>query len=330
MLFESPDFSPFQNLTSDPDAMLAIQGFSGHAENLQARVANLMQSETAFVQEFASVGRSAHEGSLTTSFADDNSFAPMSKDHRVSSEDDGPPVVVTGKRLSNDFWDDGSSSANDGINWSETSEVGTGGTGQPIPDEAIIDIQILIDRPLTASEEAALEDLMKTIAAIEKAIMELADNAVLTLANGATVTGAELKAIWATTDFAITDNVNYGNGGPGAAVMSYGQATIFFNIQGLDGYDHLGGGTNYLVAHELGHLTQAGTSLYTDQRTANDIARAILNGADLPYYRTPDFGYSPDAPTKFSVPSAEGGGGGGPGGGGGGCGGDGSGEENCW
>ena len=135
---------------------------------------------------------------------------------------------------------------------------------------------------------AALEDLKETIAALEAAIMALADNAVLTLPNGADVTGAELKAIWAKTDFVINDNnFTYANGGQGEASMNFGEPTISFNIGYVDAYNNYDGGMNYLVAHELGHLSQAGTSFYSDQRTATDKSPALLSGAGIEYMHEP-------------------------------------------
>jgi hypothetical protein len=358
VLFDSPDFFPLQNFTTDFDVLRAgmstaddWRAHSSDIENLQARLAHVMQSETAFLQEFVPTERSADESSMRTNFAPDDSFVPQGKDYRVSNEgEEGEEVVVVGKRLPGNVlvWDDG--------NTGEPTEHppgdggGGGGGGEPtetLPDEASVDIKLNINRPLTDDEKADLEDLKKTIAALEKAIMELADNAVLRLPNGADVTGAELKVLWAKMDFVINDvghiygtvtdsqgNVFPGNQTDrGQANPNWGNPEISFNIDLLDEYNDLDGGLNYLVAHELGHISQATTNYYSSEITANDIARALLNGAGLDYLENPNGGgYTPGAPMQFSAAPSGGGGGGGPGGwgGGGGCGGDGSGQQTCW
>ena len=342
MFFDSSDLPSIQSFNTDLDSgrlgtptMDGGRAFSSNAESLHARITSLMPFETV-LPEFIRAGTSIDGGTMTTSFTQDDNFIPQRKNIRLSNEgEDGGEVVVVGKRIPGNVivWDGG---GNTGEPTGGDGGLGDGGGGevptQPPADEDSIDIQIMIDRPLTDSEKVAIEKLKETIAALEAAIMALADNAVLTLPNGADVTGAELKAIWAKTDFVINDNhVTYSNGGQGEALMAFGQPTISFNVGYLDQYDNLVGGMNYLVAHELGHLSQAGTSFYTDQLTANDIARALLNGAGLPYLANPGYGYTSTAPLQFTVPSSGGtGGGGGPRGGGGGCGGDGSGEQTCW
>jgi hypothetical protein len=221
-------------------------------------------------------------------------------------------IVVVGTRVFRLDFPDYPQATVGNSDWSEFVSGAGGGIGESPPDNQVMDITINISRPLTASETAALEALKATIGAITAAIGALADNAKVTLPNGADVTGAELKAIWAITDFVINDSPetgsNYANGGGGEANMFWGNPTISFDIEYLDGYADLPGGMNYVVAHELGHLSQAGTSHYTDQRVANDIARALLNGAGLAYLPNPGFEYSPTAPMQFSVPSTSTGG----------------------
>lgn len=221
----------------------------------------------------------------------------------------GEPIVVVGTRLAIGaaainwvtFNEDGSGEEPHPTLYPEGSE---GGGGAPT-DEESVDITINIYRPLTEAEKAAVENMKATIAAIEAAIKALPNNALLILPNGASVTAADLKAIWAKTDFVINDNsFVYLNNGQGEADPNWGNPKVSFNIGYLDQYDDFTGGMNYLVAHELGHLTQAGTSFYTDQRTANDISRALLNGAGLAYLNSPEpeYGYSWAAPTQFWIP----------------------------
>ncbi len=258
--------------------------------------------------------------------ADEWGDAPTTKDSdRVMNEG---VITVTGKRIIRlDTYSWLSSGAGPDLFWSVHLDGGWDGGGgvfdpQPLDGEAI-EVLINFDRPLTDSETQAIENFQAAIAALTVAINALADNAELRLPNGAYITGAALKALWAQTDFIINDNhVDYGNGGQGQAAMINGQPTISFNIGELDRYDYWFGGMNYLVAHDFAHLTQWGTPFAYDQLTANDIAREILSASGLPYLSNPVFGYGTIAPFGFSTPSGDGGGGpGGDGGGGGGGGG---------
>jgi hypothetical protein len=119
------------------------------------------------------------------------------------------------------------------------------------------------------------------------------------------VTGASLKAIWANTDFVINDNEAYGNlSYRGEASKINGDPQISFNIggDGLDRYDDLVGGMNYLVGHELGHLTQWGNPSVFNEMVANDFSRALLNGAHLLYLENPNGGgYTEGGPMQFSA-----------------------------
>jgi hypothetical protein len=228
----------------------------------------------------------------------DGGFTTMEADDGTGGE----PIVVVGRRDNDSLWDSGGGTGSEQL--PEFEPEGEGGSLPPPTDENTIEILINVGRPLTASELTAIENLKVAIEAIEKAIKQLSDNAILRLPNGAVVTGAELKEIWAKTDFVINDNdVAYRNDSyRGEANMVGDDPTVSFNIgRGLDDYDNFVGGMNYLVAHELGHLTQWGTSFVYDQTTANDISRALLNGAGLPYLANPGGGYTPNAPLQFSA-----------------------------
>ena len=81
---------------------------------------------------------------------------------------------------------------------------GGGGEPGPEPDSAAQEVTLNITRPLTATEQAAVDALNTKIAAIGNVINSLPDNASITLSDGTTATGAELKAIWAATDSSST------------------------------------------------------------------------------------------------------------------------------
>lgn len=227
---------------------------------------------------------------------------------------DSGEIVITGYR----------DSGTPGVFWGGPSEGGSGhephptlvpggGGSAPATDQDVVTIEINVGRELTPSEQAAIENLKATIAAIDVAIRKLPDNAILILPSGKSVTGADLKVIWAKTDFVINENEPYKNLSYRGEANVIGQDTqnvsgndyqISFNIhdRALDGYDHREGGVNYLVAHELGHLTQWWTHNFGNEQMANDIGRAILASDGLVYLRDPGGGgYSTEAPMQFTT-----------------------------
>jgi len=206
---------------------------------------------------------------------------------------------------------------------------GGGGGGEPPPpaDSDSNDVTNNITRPLTAVEQQAVADLNAKIAAVTNVINAIPDNAAITLSDGTTVTGAELKAIWAATDFVINEvGHTYANGTTlGEANYNGGDPVVSYNIDTLVNYNAHNGGMEFLILHEIGHMTansRAHNALINSdgtvtaaemddhQRLANDIARAIANQGGLTIMSNPGSGYSPTTPT-FQTPSGGGSGGGG-------------------
>jgi len=177
-------------------------------------------------------------------------------------------------------------------------------------DAASIRVDVMINRPLTAVEQQALSDLTTSIQNTTEAIGAIPDTARVTLSNGKTVTGAELKEIWALTDFVINEaGFKYANGTDrGEANYANGNPVVSFNISTLTGYNQAEGGMNFLPLHELGHMTgagraehesfSAGTSSYEQsERLANDIAWAIAAYSGEQILAAPNGGgYSPNHP----------------------------------
>jgi hypothetical protein len=238
------------------------------------------------------------------------------------------PIVVVGKRLmdsaptsagsgSGDFY------FRDGYMYNVQEALPITGESSEFSDaslptdEAVIEISVNIYRDLTPTEQQAIDALQGSIGRITFAIHQLADNSIVTLPNGAHVTGGELKAIWSKIDFVVNaDSFEYSNGtNRGQADPNYGNASVSINIGTLISYNELFGGMNYLVAHELAHISQANTTFFSDERTANDIARALLAGAAILYLPDPTFSYSLGAPLSFSTSSSDSGGSGDTGGG---------------
>lgn len=218
---------------------------------------------------------------------------------------------------------------------------GGGGTTPPPPppsaDEDSHDVQVNLDEStLTADQKKALADFKESVARVDAWVKALPDDAKLTLDNGQVVTGAEVKAAWAKTDFVINPvGTNYANNSyRGEADYNGGDPVVRINIDILDGYNNSVGGSDFLVLHEIAHLTadqRANLSSvsndgngYTEaervahERMANDIARAVAvwNGGSV--MLNPGDGYSTSNPSFQTTPppppppTGGGGGGGGP------------------
>ncbi len=198
---------------------------------------------------------------------------------------------------------------------------GTGGGGgqwEDLSDQAppvedldvdTIVIENNLGREFTAEELAAVQALATAIANISIAISQLSNTAQITLPNGNTITGAQLKAIWGEVDFTINPNgFQYANGTPGqgSGVEVYDRG-VGVNIGHLAGYAaHGTPGMNYFVLHELSHMTTGAISLMSTlaaggmdsaeaaqlERYTNDTALAIGNATGQTLLANPAFGYT--------------------------------------
>lgn len=171
---------------------------------------------------------------------------------------------------------------------------GGGGETPPPPpaDEDVIEVDFgngLTEADLTPAQKEAYDDFLESIATVDEWIKNLPDDAVIVIEDGYEITGAELKEAWAKTDFIINPAGydGYENGSArGEADYNGGNPIVSINIDIIDGYnDHNTAdgnvGTDFLVLHELAHLTtdqvngQATMSSERHEQIANDIARAI-------------------------------------------------------
>lgn len=212
-------------------------------------------------------------------------------------------IVVTGQREATksyyvpNTWDWGGGLAA----WNTTA-------ANPEPTDAhSIHVDVKISRALTADEQKAINDLNVSIQNTTNAIGLIPNDAHVTLFNGKTVTGAELKQLWAVTDFVVNDNNFVYPNGTNRSEANYngGNPVISVNISLLSNYDAVPGGLNYFTLHELGHMTDAGrtenaayqggtATADQNERLANDVAWAIsaYSGEQI----LPDSG--PQAPTQ--------------------------------
>ncbi|WP_420607364.1 hypothetical protein [Novosphingopyxis sp.] len=222
--------------------------------------------------------------------------------------------------------------------YGDYGDGGGGDTGPPPPpppaaDSDSHDVMVNFTRPLTADEQAALTDLQNSITKADTWINNIPDDATLTLQNGDVLTGAQLKSAWANTDFQINEvGTSYQNGTTlGQADYNGGNPLVSYNIDTVNGYNDSTGGTDYLVLHEISHLTSEQRTSYegyhsdgsytenerhAHEQMANDIARAVADYNHGTPLTNPGDGYSAGHPT-FQMPSPPAGGGSGGSGGGG-------------
>ncbi len=180
------------------------------------------------------------------------------------------------------------------------------------PDSASHDAKLNLTHTPTAAEQRAIDNLKARVVAVDTAIKGLSDDVIYTLADGRVATGAEIKVAWSKTDFTINENSHvYANGGRyGEANWNNGNPEISYNIGALQGYDAFGvAGLNYLILHELSHMTEAQrealAEAYSDgeyseaerhahELEANDLARALGETIGLNVVNTVGDGYSTD------------------------------------
>lgn len=228
--------------------------------------------------------------------------------------------------------------------WTTSPFGGGSGGGDSNPetvDQESVHVDVNFGRNLTETEQKAVDALNDTIQEINKTLNHIPDNARITLSNGQTVTGQELKQIWAKTDIGVNDvGHRYANNSyTSEANYNGGNPQVNVNINVLVNYNAVPGGMNFFALHELGHMTEAGRNTHmalnaggmtaaehqVNERLANDIARAIANNGGMPILpatgpQAPtQGGYSPNTPvfqTPAPAPPPPSGGGGGGGGGG--------------
>ena len=200
---------------------------------------------------------------------------------------------------------------------------GGGGYYPPPPPPPPADADVhettvnLDESKLTADEKTALADFKASVARADAWVKALPDNVQLKLDNGQIVTGAEVKAAWAKTDFVVNPaGTPYANGTTrGEAAYNGGNPVVSVNIDTVNGYNNSAGGTDYLVLHEVAHLTSDQRSSYTalsaggyteaertsHERMANDIARGVVAYNNGTVMANPGDGYSTSNPT-FQAP----------------------------
>lgn len=300
--------------------------------------AGAFAQQSAFESEWASIEPLASDLPFTlipASLDVDGPTFPSKTTVRLMTEENAP-IVVVGTRKTGASEDYGVSF--DGAYGSETPprlepDVTTiepnDGSGATDSDESEVTVTIKIPNP-TDAQKVIIAKALEAISREDAAIRSIPDSKRITLRDGSTVTGAELKADWLKTDFEINPaGTVYGVGTAspqprGAANYNGGDPLIQVNIDILGGYAASGdAGLNFWVGHEVGHLTAAnrnhdGTVVDANARyeqMANDISRAIAHSGGLPVLGPGEFEtrsgemyprYSTPEPMIFEVPPASG------------------------
>ncbi|MGO1073412.1 hypothetical protein [Lysobacter sp. CA199] len=198
----------------------------------------------------------------------------------------------------------------------------------PAPADSVTapTVNVNVGRALDADEQRAVDALNASIRDVTRTINGIPNEARMTLADGRTVSGEELRDMWSKTQFTLhhTGYNEYRNkSARGEADYNGGDPQIGYNIDNLTKYSRVPGGMNYLVLHEIGHMTVAGRETNTDvhrddtltheenetnERLANDVARGIAHRGGLsilpatgPTAPTQG-GYSADIPS-FDTPA---------------------------
>ncbi len=177
-----------------------------------------------------------------------------------------------------------------------------------IDDEAVHVIDTSALGELTPEEQAAVDAFAAKVSEIDTEIKALDDNEVVSTPYG-DLTGAEVKEIWAKTDFVINPaGTLYDNGTTnGEANFNGGNPIASFNLDIVKAYGDLANGLNFLILHEVSHFfgpAQAflnavggGTAL---ELFTNDLARALGLALGLSTEFPPGFdpfpGFTPGFP----------------------------------
>lgn len=256
--------------------------------------------------------------------------------------DEGEPIVVVGKRLQDEApastagtgsmtgYRRGDFFFTTGEQPVDADTPPTVTTIDPPADEAAIEIKVNVD-PLTPEQAVVVQKFVASVKTALAAIKALDDDQKIRMNDGRVITGAELKDIVSRLDFVInpTGYDGYNNKeARGEAAWKNGNPQISLNMDVIERYSLWGDrGTNFLVLHEMGHLTSANRNADWDGRIpqslievmASDIARAIAYEAKLELMpATGEVKYSTPDPIPFEWPNDEGGDGDGEGGGDGG------------
>lgn len=240
-------------------------------------------------------------GSDGYNLAEEPLILPSDLDPQSSSGEtlDSPPIIVTGQRINagtgGDFFDrTAGGSEIPGPEGDTTTLEPTGAEGWTIPDEPTDfdppKVAAEVVEPATAEERAkvqeAAEKMTAEVARLTPKINALPDDKQVRMADGAIITGAELKALWNTIDFVIT-NRTFGQGRAGAFDPNKNIAT--FSATDALGYDRHPNGLSFALLHEVVHHSPEGRNVDMDQWN-NYLRRVgVENASYAEYVNAPEF-----------------------------------------
>jgi hypothetical protein len=115
--------------------------------------------------------------------------------------------------------------------------------------------QVIDPKNQKAVEEAAKTLDQKLVELAEK-IADLHDDTVVEFKDGTTMTGKEVKALWAKAEFTVTDR-DFGHPKRGGAVVGN---MSFINFDTVNRWNQEKGGLAFIIVHELYHMTEFGAA----------------------------------------------------------------------
>jgi hypothetical protein len=126
--------------------------------------------------------------------------------------------------------------------------------------------------------------LQAQIDAMTPKIQALADTATVMLPDGTVMTGAELKQLWNTIDFVVTDQT-FGTDRGGA--YDSGSRVSAINVDTMNGWNAWPGGLAFITLHEIAHSSEAAANVETAMWEAHLAAggTAANYDASSPYFQ---------------------------------------------
>lgn len=138
-----------------------------------------------------------------------------------------------------------------------TDGPGDGGEGGDSPGYDGPPIIVFVtDEANRAAVTAAATKLKAALEAINEEIQNLSDTDTVTLKDGSTVTGAELKGLWEQATFTVSDRTSILSDSAGGAVTGMNSEMHFSTVDGWSAADP--NGLKFIALHEIAHMSPEG------------------------------------------------------------------------
>ncbi|KQT34809.1 hypothetical protein ASG29_01215 [Sphingomonas sp. Leaf412] len=151
--------------------------------------------------------------------------------------------------------------------------IGKTGTPERVEEGDIIVVGRASDPANATRLKAAMDNVAKTVAILTPIIRALSATKEYTLNSGEKVTGAEIKRLWGLIRFFVTDQP-FGQNRDGSVQLIDGKlvdSLYFAAFEGADSYAdpnyQNNAGMNFIIMHEVMHMTSASQTHYDDAYT---------------------------------------------------------------